>query len=283
MLKNISFRVFGKIVEPYLDYFDQLGLQIKAARMKINIHEYVSIMFFISTLAFMVAMILTAFFVTLIFPDPAYIYTLSIIISFAATAGTFGMTYYYPSMKAQGIKGRIERALPFAVANMATTASSGVNPVMIFKMLSLREGEVSNEARRIYSDVANFGMSISDAMTKAANRTPSHAFAELLWGMISVMTTGGNMGEYLTEKTKSFMVQYRRTLDEYSKQIYFYTEIYITLIIVGTLFFIVLSSIMSPLTGGGGGSIFIQTFLVFIFTPLVSAGFIVLLKGLSPT
>ena len=89
------------------------------------------------------------------------------------------------------------------------------------------------------------------------------------------------MENYLAEKTKGYMTNYRRTLEDYSKQIYLYTEIYITLIIVGTLFFIVLSSIMSPLTGGG--ALFIQTFLVFVFTPLISVGFIILLKTLSPT
>jgi flagellar protein FlaJ len=256
-------------------------LQLKAAKMKVNTHEYVSLLFFIMTITFIISMLILNFFLTIIFPDPAYIYTLGIIISFGAASGVFFLGYYYPTTVAQGIKGKIERGLPFAVANMATTASSGVNPALVFKMLSVKEGEVANEAKRIYSDTSNFGLSIADAMTKAANRTPSHQFAELLWGMLSVMTTGGDLGEYLTERTKGFMAQYRRTLDEYSKQIYFYTEIYITLIIVGTLFFIVLSSIMSPLTGGD--SLFLQTFLVFFFTPLVSAGFIILLKGLSPT
>ena len=82
-------------------------------------------------------------------------------------------------------------------------------------------------------------------------------------------------------KTRTFMSQYRRSLNDYAKQISMYTEIYITLVIIGSLFFIVLISIISPLTGGG--TLFIQTFLVFFFIPLVSMGFIVLLKGISPS
>ena len=95
-----------------------------------------------------------------------------------------------------------------------------------------------------------------------------------------MITTGGSLHDYLAEKTSVSMQQYKRMLDAYSDQINFYTEIYITLIIVGTLFFIVLSSVMSPLVGGD--ILLVQTFLVFFFVPITSMGFIVLLKGLSP-
>ena len=89
------------------------------------------------------------------------------------------------------------------------------------------------------------------------------------------------MEDYLREKTKSAMVAYRRSLAEYAQTIAFYTEIYITLVIVGSLFFIILLAIISPLVGGN--TLFLQTFLVFFFIPLVSTGFIMILKGASPS
>ena len=81
-------------------------------------------------------------------------------------------------------------------------------------------------------------------------------------------------------KTRTFMNQYRRSLNDYAKQIALYTEIYITLVMVGSLFFIVLTAIMSPL--GGMDILMLQSFVIFILTPMVSLGFIVLLKGTSP-
>ena len=125
------------------------------------------------------------------------------------------------------------------------------------------------------------GMNLSDALQKSATRSPSPQFADLLWGMISIITTGGDIERYLRGKTRAFMAQHRRSLNEYAKQISLYTEIYITLIIIGSLFFIILIAIISPLTGGA--TTLIQTFLVFFFIPLVSIGFIVLLKGISPS
>ena len=149
------------------------------------------------------------------------------------------------------------------------------------KMLSIRQSIKGEDSMRIYRDAKMFGTDISSALAKVANRTPSLAWSELLWGLISTITTGGDLYNYLEDKAKDSMQQYRRMLESYSTQINFYTESYITMIIVGTLFFIVLSSVMSPLVGGD--ILLVQTFLVFFFIPLVSMGFIVLLKGISPS
>ena len=155
-----------------------------------------------------------------------------------------------------------------------------MNPIQIFKMLAKRKGAIGDESRKIYKNVAGLGMNLTNAIQKAATKTPSSLFADLLWGMVSVITIGGDLEAYLNEKTRSLMVQYRHSLDDYSNQISLYTEIYITLIIVGSLFFIILIAILAPLVGGN--ILFVQTFLVFFFMPLVSIGFILLLKSIAP-
>ena len=280
MFKELSVRMFGSILSPYLEYFDPLEVKLRSANMKYTLEEYLSLALLASMVSFIVAMIAGSLFVSIMTAAMYFSYTLSIIFSFLATGGVFLLFYYYPSLKGKSIQGRIDQDMPFAVAAMAAASSSGTHPMEIFKMLSLRKGVLGVEAARIYRDVKMFGTDISSALAKAANRTPSMAWSELLWGMVSVITTGGSVYTYLTGKTKDSMQQYRRVLDAYSNQINFFTEIYITLIIVGTLFFIVLSSVMSPLVGGG--LLLVQTFLVFFFVPLTSAGYIFLLKGLSP-
>ncbi len=280
MFRELSVRMFGGIVAPYLDYFDPLEVKIKSAHIKLSLQEYLSISLFSSLLAFIISMPIGSFFVTVFTAKAIFSYTLSIIISFLLSGATFVAFYWYPSMKAKNMQSRIEQDLPFAVASMTAAASSGTHPMEIFKMLSVRRGVIGEDSNRIYRDVKMFGTDISSALAKVANRTPSVVWSELLWGMISVITTGGDIYKYLSEKTAVSMQQYKRMLDSYSNQINFYTEIYITLIIVGTLFFIVLSSVMSPLVGGD--ILLVQTFLVFFFVPITSMGFIILLKGLSP-
>ncbi len=281
MFKEWSVKLFGKIINKYLNFFDPLEVKIRSAGIKYSLEEYLSVALFCSLIAFIASMLLGSFFVTILTFSAMFSYTLSIIISFFATGATFFAFYWYPSVASKGIQSSIDRDLPFAVASMTAAASSGTHPISIFKMLSTREGVLGKESSRIYRDVKMFGTEMTSALAKAANRTPSVLWSELLWGMVSVITTGGNLYEYLSDKGKESMQQYRRILDGYSNQINFFTEIYITLIIVGTLFFIVLSSVMSPLVGGSG-LLLMQTFLVFIFVPLASMGFVILLKGLSP-
>ncbi len=280
MFRELSVRLFGGIIDPYLDYFDPLEVKIKSAHIRLSLKEYLSMTMFSSLIVFIVAMPIGSFFVTVFTARAMFSYTLSVIMSFLLSGAAFLGFYWYPSMKSKSMQSRIDQDLPFAVASMTAAASSGTHPMEIFKMLSGRVGVIGEDSSRIYRDVKMFGTDISSALAKVANRTPSMTWSELLWGMISVMTTGGDIYDYLSEKAAVSMQQYKRMLDAYSNQINFYTEIYITLIIVGTLFFIVLSSVMSPLVGGD--ILLVQTFLVFFFVPITSAGFIILLKGLSP-
>ena len=291
-LKKAAFSLFGELFQPYLGYMDSVKTNLKKAGMKIPIQEYVPVISFYALIGFVVSLISCSVFVsyglvfvsrTVSFSDVVYSYTLSLIISFITAAAIFALGLYYPTMKSRTLKARIERALPFTIFYMATSAASGIKPVEIFSMLAQRGGIIGKEAERIYNDVNTMGINLHDALQKAAARTPSTQFADILWSMSTIITTGGDLDKYLSGKTKSFMSQYRRNLDNYAKQISFYTEIYTTLVVVGSLFFIVLISIMSPMVGGSQFALLLQTFLVFFFIPAVSAGFIVLLKGISPS
>jgi flagellar protein FlaJ len=281
MFDRVALKLFGKLVSPYTEYFEGLKYSMRKARINTSVQQYLSNIVFYSFVTFMAAVIVASAFISFVVPLLAYSYTLGIIISFLAAGLMFFIGFYYPSMLSRTLSTRIERSLPFATSYMATTASSGANPISLFKMLSLRGGEIGKEANRIYTNVTSLGMSLTSALQRAALRSPSPALSDLLWGMISTITTGGDLESYLRNKSRTYMSQYRRMLNDYAKQITLYTEIYITLVIVGTLFFIVLISIISPLTGVG--ALFTQTLLVFFVIPLVSVAFIVLLKAISPT
>ncbi len=280
MLEKTAHKIFGGVAKRYADYFESLETSLKKSGMKTPIEEYFSLMLFCSILSFIIVMLLGSFFLTLILMDIGYAYTLSIIAGFVALGSVFLFGYYYPSIKTKDLQSKTDKSLPFAVFYMATSASSGVSPVEIFKILSLRKGVIAREAKKIYTDVKTMGMSIGDALQRAATSTPSKDFADLLWGLSSIITRGGDIEKYLSSETNVFMNKYRRTLNDYSKTVSLYSEIYITLIIVGSLLFTVLISIMAPM--GGGGVLFIQTLIVFCVIPMVSIGFLFLIKSISP-
>lgn len=281
MFEKIAMKLFGEITISYLGYFESLNQNMKKAGMGWTLHIYLCSILFYSMLVFIISVLVGTVFISFMTLHTIYSYTLAIIVSMVSGGIAFFIGYYYPNITAKNLETKINRSLPFAVSYMATSAASGMNPVDIFKVVSLRGGTIGNEANKIYTNVKSLGMNLTDAMQRSASKSPSSQLSDLLWGMTSVINAGGNLETYLRNRTRTFMSQYRRMLEDYANQVTFYTEIYITLVIVGSLFFIVLTAILSPMTGSN--VLLLQTFLVFFFIPFVSAGFIVLLKGISPT
>ena len=166
---------------------------------------------------------------------------------------------------------------------MNTIAGTGAPPSLIFKLLSeFKEyGEVSIEAGEIAEDIEVMGSDIQVALQRAAERTPSTDFKDLLWSMTTTIVRGGDMRSLLREKSNLLMDAYRRKMEQYTDDLSMYVEIYITLIIVGSIFSIVMLTIMGAISGFGNLKA-IQQILVFVFLPIASIMFIALLKFTSP-
>ncbi|MDY6773740.1 MAG: type II secretion system F family protein, partial [Candidatus Nanohaloarchaea archaeon] len=160
----------------------------------------------------------------------------------------------------------------------------GTPPAALFDLLGDFDeyGEVSEEADQISRDIYTFGAGTTEALRGAAQRTPSEKFKELLWGMNSILTTGGDLRAYLREKSESFMADYRRSLDEFTDTLSLLVEMYITLVIVGSVFLIIISTIMSALGGNAALIVSIQIFTALFLLPFAAVMFIVIVKGVSP-
>jgi len=195
----------------------------------------------------------------------------------------FFLFYSYPTTAAKNRNTKIKKMLPFSVSYMATVASSNVPPLIMFKILSAFKeyGELAKEAESIVRDVEMFGMTTLAAIKKQAKITPSKDMRDLLFGVNTMIMTGGDLRIFLKEKSEELMNDYRRRIRKYSQDISLYVEMYLTLIITGSIFFIVLSSIISTISAGLG-TIMVQTFVVFILLPLLSIAFIVLIKSTNP-
>lgn len=278
-----SYRILGGFIQPYLGHFNDLKLDIQKAGMNYSLEEYVSTMFLTCIIIFAAEFPLITFIVS-IFAPFLLAALFSFTISIAVVVIFFFFFFWYPGMKISARKSNISKALPFATTYMTAIASSGVPPYKIFKIFSkFKEyGEIAVEAGKINRDIEMFGMDMASVIKKAAERSPSEEWKDLLWGFLSTTTAGGNIGHYLNEKSKEYMNSYRRRLKEYANQLSLYVEMYLTLIIVGSILFLVLSTIFGSMGSGIGDILMLQFFLVFIFLPLISVGFIVLLKGMNP-
>jgi flagellar protein FlaJ len=286
LAKDLSFKFFGRSLEPFVGYFDSIKYDLLKANIGFSLAEYVYIMFFSILVLFVIEFPAIVVIMAIILQDAAIAFLFSLTLSVVAILLIFFIFYTYPSMASGKRRKSIDAALPFATTYMATIASSGAPPVTMFKVLSqFKEyGEISKEAGKIYRDVEAFGMDLVSAIRKTAARTPSEELKELLWSLDTVLTSGGSIGNYLHEKSRLFISEYRRRLEQYSKTLSLLIEIYLTVVLVGSIFFIIMTALMSILGGGAGlMMLFVQFLVIFIILPCVSVGFIVLLKQVSPS
>lgn len=286
-LKDLSFKFFGRSLEPFVGYFDSIKYDLLKSNLGFSLTEYVYSMMFTLLLLFAIEFPTIVVITSLILKDAAMAFLFSFTITTVILLLVFFLFYTYPSMASGKRRKSIDATLPFGTTYMGTIASSGAPPIAMFRILSqFKEyGELSIEAGKINRDVEAFGMDLLGAIRKTASRTPSEELKELLWGLDTVLSSGGNVGNFLHEKSRSFIAEYRRRLEQYSKMLSLLIEVYLTVVLVGSIFFIIMTALMSILGGGGGGTdmIFLQFMVIFIALPGASIGFIGLLKAISPS
>ena len=285
-LKEVSFKFFGRSLEPFIGYFDSIKPDLLRANIGLSLQEYVYIMFFVILATFIVEFPLIVVITSILLQNAIIAFLMSFTMTVLIIIVMFFIFYTYPSMSAGRRKKNIDTSLSFATTYMATIATSGAPPITMFKvMASFKEyGEVSQEMAKIYRDVEAFGMELVAAIRKTASRTPSEELKELLWGLETILTSGGNVGDYLHEKSRLFISEYRRSLEKYSRTLSMLIEVYLTVVLIGSIFFIIMTALMSLI--GGSSNLFVmflQFVVVVIVLPLTSVGFIILVKTISPS
>lgn len=283
---RLAMKLFEPVVTEHVSRFSSLREDLKKARIRLTIEEYVSSSILTVILAVGLTAPLVFLLALLLRLPPSGILFAVFIAGFAIAVFVASIFYFYPSIAASGIKKSIDNALPFATIYLSTLAGTGMPTQSMFRVLAdfQEYGEVSKEARSIMNDVDVLGMNIVSALDKAARHTPSDDLKELFWGIKSTITTGGDLRTYLIEKGKGYMSNYRRSIDMYVEELSLLTELYITLVVVGSIFFIVMTAIMNMIGGASSGFLpMLQNIVVYVLLPFTSIGFMVLIAAISPT
>lgn len=275
---------FG-IVDFFSRKFKSIGPILHQAELYITLEEYIS--------TALLTLILTSPFVFLIFHLVfSVLYSinlgLSLLISFVFTiiyCAIFFIAFFtYPSYRISNIKRDIELNLPYATTHMATIAGTGVPIYLVFRIVgSFKEyGEVSKECRRIARNIEVFGYDTLTALSNAASETPAVSFKDLLWGIVSIMRTGGDLRSFLMEKARIYMENQKNIEEEYIDNLSLMAEIYTTVFVAGPVLFVVMATIM-----GSMGSLPLDlgvlfTLVIYILIPVMSIAFILLIEATKP-
>ena len=282
---RLAMRFFREWAEKLLPYYTEVKTDLKRARMKFSLQEYLSVAILTSLIVFCVELPFLSVIFILLSQNILFSLIFSFTISVFLALTFFYAMMSYPKIVVKERERKLDRKLPFAAIYLSTIAGSKVPLHKTFEIFSkyTEYGEVTEEISRIVTDTKSFGMDINTALERAVDRSPSKNLKELLWGILSMNLSGGNVHAFLKEKAKTYMVEYRRKLYEFSQQLTIFIEIYLTAIILGAIFFTILSAIFGGISGVGGNIIALQFFLIFFFLPLVSAAFIIFIKGISPS
>jgi archaellum biogenesis protein FlaJ (TadC family) len=102
-----------------------------------------------------------------------------------------------------------------------------------------------------------------------------------MYGMIHALNTGGELRTFLEERSDKLISDYERRIEEFSDKLSLLVEMYITVVILGSITFtslsIVFSTVADPQT-----LVSVQVVAIFFGLPMISGMFILLVQGISP-
>ena len=209
-----------------------------------------------------------------------------VIISLAVFGGmTYAVFLMYPSVAAGTRRRNIDATLPYAINYITSMSTAGITPAEIFRLLgdSPIYGESSVEARYIAREIDIFGRDLIDALRIVSASTPSRRMKEFLQGSMASISSGGNLTDYFRNKANQYALENRQTQKMFLETLALISESYVTAMVAGTLFLIIIQSIMSVIGGGGGNSTPMFLYLIiYLMIPFGTIMFIIMISSMTP-
>jgi len=197
-----------------------------------------------------------------------------------------GLTYLvfilYPGLEAGNRRRNIDASLPYAINYITSMSTAGITPAEVFRLLgsSTIYGQSAVEARYIAREIDIFGRDLIDALRLVSASTPSRRMKEFLQGTMASVSSGGNITDYFRIKAEQYSLENRQTQKMFLETLALVSESYVTAMVAGTLFLIILQSIMSVLSGDNR-PMFLYA-VIYVMIPLGSIMFVIMISSMTP-
>ncbi len=280
--KQISYDIFGKIADPYIKKFNNLKSDLYKSGLSYSLDEYVSVIIFTCFLVFMISLFVSIA-ILLLYIKISFPILFSIFISLVSSLVCFSIFIWYPSLIKKSRSNKIDVSLPFITSYMRTIAGSGVTPQAIFENTERfsTNKELLKEITKINRDIKLFGTNFITVLKSAAYRSPSETWKNFLLEFASNTESGADIENFIKISSDKFMKNYVNMLEKYSEIVSLICEVYLTVVVAGSIFIIVLTVVFGAM-GGGGNTLMIHFMMPFVVIPSISIIFIILLKKLYP-
>jgi flagellar protein FlaJ len=306
-LSTIAHVIFGGEVRKHKDKYYALQKQLRQAHMAQPYEVYVSVAYLISMIVGFIGALIGVFVAFLVlgminskgnftnihlpstlswltpFTDVIVIFLGMSIMAVLGYYITFTVIMLIPAINASDRKSKINKQVPYAVTFMYALSKGGMNIISILRALNAAEstyGEVSREIGIIIRDMDYFGNDLRTAIINCINQTPSDMLQDLLTNLLSVIDSGGDVTAYLYGKTDQYLQRLMQDQKSFLEILGLIAESYVTAFVAGPLFIIIMSSVMTIMSGGSPILLYV---IIYGMLPLGSIMFIILISMLTPT
>jgi len=301
--ERFCFNLLGKRMKAKREEYSQLRNDIISARLKTPFEVYISTAFVSSIVVGLSAAVLIgalSWFLKLpslikykgavpeflVVLNPYSLVLGTIVLTILSLVIFGGITYaifmFYPSVEAGNRRRNIDATLPYAINYVTSMSTAGITPAEVFRLLgdSPIYGESSVEARYIAREIDIFGRDLIDALRLVSSSTPSKRLKEFLQGAMASIASGGNLTDYFRNKADQYALENRQEQKLFLDTLALISESYVTAMVAGTLFLIILQSIMSVLSGDNN-PMFLYA-IIYIMIPLGSVAFVIMISSMTP-
>ncbi|TQD24435.1 type II secretion system F family protein [Methanolobus vulcani] len=307
ILKKIPYVLLGDKIKARKESYENLQKQLNQARIPISHEMYISNAIFYSLVAgiagALIGLFLTYTVIVLVgLPDqltnitfsPRMSWLLSfkelfvgVFITGIFIVGMGGIVYalfmLLPGFQASERKAKIDMQLPYAVTFMYALSKGGMNIIDVFRALARSEdtyGEVSKEIDSIVRDMDYFGHDLRTALSSASETTPSDRFQDLIYNLLTVIDSGGNIPNYFRDKSEQYLVKAEVDQKGFLETLGLLAESYVTAFVAGPLFIIIMGVMMAVM--GSGTSTMVYA-IIYAVLPIGSIMFVVMISIITPT
>jgi len=264
-------------------YFKPLAGSLNKANIDILFSAYVAVILFSSFLALFVGIILAVFLLFMSFS--CAMLGKVILIPLFSPVVTFFLVYYYPSTERGTIARRIEQELPFAVIHMSAISGSGIEPVEIFKIITISKDYpfLRREIRKVLNQINLYGYDLVTALNNVMKNSPSPRLSELFAGLSTTISSGGSLTEFFQKRAETLLIDYRLEREKYTKVAETFMDIYISVVIAAPMILMLLLIMISisgfqvPFSPGQ------MTTMIILAIAVINALFIGVLQLKQPT
>ncbi len=301
--ERFCFNLIGRDLKEKRGDFISLRRDLMGARMNTPFEAYLATAYVSSIVVGLIAAVLIGFITYFLrIPEmityrgavPEFIYVLNdyklvfgtIIVTILSLLIFGGISYLifllYPGIRAGERRRNIDATLPYAINYVTAMSSAGITPDEVFRLLGRSEiyGESAVEARYVTRETDFFGKDLLDALRSVSQATPSERMREFMQGAVASISSGSNLTEYFRTKAHQYTLENNQQQKAFLETLGLIAESYVTAMVAGMLFLIILQSVMTILSGDSN-PLFLYI-IIYMIVPFGSVMFVILISSMTP-